>query len=73
MHRILTDEGVGAVWELLLAGKSYQDAARIVGVSPQTVKRLASRESYREVTEGLPSIPPLGRGRPRRVANQSDG
>jgi hypothetical protein len=69
MTRILTAEGVEAVWQLLLEGRTYVETARIIGVSPQTVKRLANRECYREITAGLPPIPPLGRGRPRHAEN----
>jgi hypothetical protein len=69
MTRVLTDEGAEAVWQLLLEGKTFRETARIVGCSPQTVSRLASRECYRDVTRDLPDIPQLGRGRPRHAAN----
>ena len=70
MSKNLTSEGVLAIWQLLSAGKSQQETARIVGISREVVSKLARRASYYEVTKDLPHLPAQGRWR-SHAANQN--
>jgi hypothetical protein len=57
MGKDLTREGVEAVWECLLRGKSQQETALIIGVNRSVVSKIARRRSYRKI-RGSSSIGP---------------
>jgi hypothetical protein len=63
MGKVLTVEGVHAIWDLLMKGKSQIETARIVGVSKEVVSKVANRITYRDITDRLPDLPEQGRWR----------